>query len=312
MPFGPYFGGGPQPLSSQFGPYFTNSPLSLTDEDSFGPYFFLGDQELAPPTGPFEDIGPLELNALPTAPSIVVPANGATFFIGNGYTVEWTAATDADDPVSSLKYNLQVKKAGEIVFSDADGQTFDAEANADLTDAAQLTLNITTLLTDPEGIWAFRVRAWDGSHFGAFSAERSINMVVNVAPELTNGGELLLEVLEGENLIGSVTITDFEDDPVTIKRVGDKPSWVEENFIADGTESYDTPLVISFTGLAPLLGSESSENSPYTWSYEIDDGINTVILNVTLVVEERDGKFLVKPDIFYALVKTTKPVQAGE
>lgn len=118
--------------------------------------------------GPYFSGDAFELNSPPSTVTILTPAELEAIDLGEVIPLTWTDATDANDPDNTLRYNIQIKRAGEAVFSDVPGLP-ESGGGFGLTVADDNDFDIPTAITDPDGTWTIRVRAYDGKGFGAFA-----------------------------------------------------------------------------------------------------------------------------------------------
>jgi hypothetical protein len=96
----------------------------------------------------------------------------------------------------------------------------------------------------------------------------------------------------------TITITDSDANPmtVTLNGGGTKPAWVTDDFDDTGATSYPTGTVLTFGGTPPYTGAGSNTGSPYSWSYNVFDGIATTVVTVNLTVNNFSTAPVATPD----------------
>ncbi len=83
----------------------------------------------------------------------------------------------------------------------------------------------------------------------------------------------------------TIVFDDVDVESITItKTAGTIPAWVTEDLTFPHVEA-DGNVTLTLGGTPPFTGAGSSSGSPYSWSYDVDDGTNppvTVTVNLTV------------------------------
>ncbi|UED78061.1 hypothetical protein [Brevibacillus sp. DP1.3A] len=223
----------------------------------------------------------------PSSPTVYRPSSGQ--IVNKQQNISWLAANDEDTPQSDLQYHIQLSTNNKTSWKDIVALT--AKGVTDYT---------YDFTNEPITTQAYiRVRAYDGSDYGAWGESAVFTIRHNVTPTLTlTSPANNLSLSEGNTMTvqGSVTDTDAND-PVTIYlQINNGTILAVDSKVSDGATAIPFAKILTYknkrvySGTTDLVGVDLAENTDHTlkvWAEDNKQGKSTEAIRKFRIIWNR-------------------------